>query len=252
MCPHKASLAIHPVDPRSPLPLYYQVYLDLKRLIQNGALRPGDLLPPELTLCQDYKVGRQTMRNAIARLVEEGIVERHRGIGTYVMATRNAQRFVLDRSFSQQIADMGRKAHSLTLHKSLATIDEESPEPLRSKKGAPCLYLSRLRFGDDEPIGLQYATIVTEHCPGLENYNFNERSLYDVLSSEYHLVIARIHHTFGAVAATPNQAELLQTILGAPLLLVRTTAFLDNGDIIEHTLSYYRSDRFEFTVVHTL
>jgi GntR family transcriptional regulator len=248
-----SGLNIHPADPHNPLPLYYQVYADLKRLIRSGVLRPGDLIPPELTLCDLYNVGRQTIRSAILRLVDEGWLERHRGIGTYVLApSNNAQRFFLDRSFSQQVEEMGKRPHSIVLKQSSGIIDETAPEPLQSQRGAPCLYLNRLRLGDDEPLGIQYATIITEHCPGLETFDFNTQSLYAILSREYHLIIARITHTFSAASASPHQAELLQTMPGTPLLLVKTTAFLENGEPIEHTLSYYRSDRFEFTVVHTL
>ncbi|WP_299025937.1 GntR family transcriptional regulator [uncultured Thermanaerothrix sp.] len=249
---HTLNPDIHPADPHNPLPLYYQVYTDLKRLIRTGVLRPGELLPSELTLCDLYKVGRQTVRSAILRLVDEGWLERHRGVGTYVLAPRHAQRFFLDRSFSQQMEEMGRRPHSIVLKQSLGILDEKAPEPLQPKRGSPCLYLTRLRFGDEEPLGIQHATIVTEHCPGLEAYEFNTQSLYAVLSQHYHLIIARITHTFSAVSASPSQAELLQIVSGVPLLLVKTTAFLENGEPIEYTLSYYRSDRFEFTVVHTL
>jgi GntR family transcriptional regulator len=247
------ALDIHPTDPHNPLPLYYQVYADLKRLIRSGILRPGDLIPPELTLCDLYHVGRQTVRSAILRLVDEGWLERHRGIGTYVLAPQNsAQRFFLDRSFSQQVEEMGKHPHSIVLKQTLGVIDPTAPEPLQPLQGAPCLYLNRLRLGDSEPLGIQYATIITAHCPGLETFDFNTNSLYAILSREYHLIIARITHTFSAASASPHQAELLQTMPGAPLLLVKTTAFLENGEPIEHTLSYYRSDLFEFTVVHTL
>lgn len=246
------NLDIRPADPHNPLPLYYQVYADLKRLIRTGALRPGELLPPELTLCDLYRVGRQTVRSAVMRLVDEGWLERHRGIGTYVLAPQHAQRFFLDRSFSQQMEEMGKHPRSMVLRQTPGVLDEQAPEPFQSKKGAPCFYLTRLRFGDEEPIGIQHATIVTEHCPGLEAYDFNTHSLYAVLSQNYNLIVARITHAFSVVSASPYQAELLQTMLGAPLLLVKTTAFLENGEPIEHTLSYYRSDRFEFTVVHTL
>ncbi len=70
------------VDPKSPIPLYYQIYLDLRRIIQQEEIiQPGGMIPPEIEICQAYNVGRQTVRQAIARLVDENVLERFAGQG---------------------------------------------------------------------------------------------------------------------------------------------------------------------------
>jgi GntR family transcriptional regulator len=117
--------------------------------------------------------------------------------------------------------------------------------------GAPYLFLVRLRLGDNEPIGLQSALIITERCPGLEKYDFSQLSLYRILANDYKLRIAQISHTVSAVVADEFQAGLLRVAQSAPLLLVNTTAFLANQEVIEHTTSYYRADKYEFSTIHT-
>lgn len=245
-------LEIRPADPKNPLPLHYQVYANLKGLIQSGRFKPGDLLPPEVELARAYGVGRQTVRAAIARLVSEKLLERFAGIGTFICAAADRTKFYLDRSFTQQMAELGMRARSQVLRQESGVIDESAPPDLRGKLGQACLRLVRLRFGDETPVGLQDTTVAMAACPDLERYDFNQHSLYQVLSKEYHLPIVRIRHMVSAVLANKEHSQLLQTPIGAPLLRVRTTAYLDTGEPIESSDSYYRVDRYEFSTTHQL
>jgi GntR family transcriptional regulator len=88
-------------------------------------------------------------------------------------------------------------------------------------------------------------------CPDLDQYDFEQASLYDVLARQYNLVISKIHYTVSAVAADQFQADLLQISEGEPLLRVNTTTFLDTGQLIEDTTSYYRADKYEYSTTHT-
>lgn len=243
------SLPIRRVDANSPVPLYHQVEMQLRDMIQAGTLAPGDILPPEVELSNAYGVGRHTMRMALGRLAADDLITRKAGRGTVVKQRTDRLRFSLDRSFTQQMAEMGRTAHSQVLGMSRGVIDASAPTALQSRLGAPCLVLVRLRFGDDEPIGIQATTVITEHCPDLDRHDFAKASLYDVLAREYNLLITKIAHSVGARLADEGQASLLEISPDDPLLVFNTTAFLENGEAIEHTMSYYRADRYEYTTV---
>ena len=245
-------LDITPVEPDSPVPLYYQVESDLRRLIQEGALASGDALPPEHVLTEEYSVSRHTIRKALSRLEGDDLIERSAGRGTFVAPQADQTRFYLDRSFTQQMADMGRVASSRVLASEMGEIAEDAPEVLQGKEGAPCLRLSRVRQGDDEPIGIQHHTVLTEACPDLGRHDFTSTSLYDLLAHEYGLRISEIQHAIGAATADARQAELLEIAAGDPLLVVHTAAFLDTGTVIEHTTSHYRADRYMYKIRHTL
>src|SRR5512147_2837902 len=114
------------VDPHSPVPLYHQIHLDLRQMIQRGLIPPGGMLPPEMDICQAYSVGRQTVRQAIARLVDEDIVERFAGRGTFVREQPSHTQFFLDRSFSQQMRELGRAPHSRLLNLETGTVNAEN------------------------------------------------------------------------------------------------------------------------------
>jgi GntR family transcriptional regulator len=245
------ALPIAPVNPNTPVPLYHQVEMHLRKLIASGLLLPDDLLPPENELSKRYDVGRHTMRMAMSRLVADGILERQAGYGTTVKTQVDRTRFYLDRSFTQQMVDMGMQAKSRVLQTDFGIIDETSPPPLQVNRGAPYFHLVRLRFGDDFPIGVQSTTIITEHCPNLQTFDFNNHSLYEVLSNTYKLHISQISHAVSAVNAGRTDSDLLGVPSGDPLLIVKTSAYLEDQEIIEYTYSQYRADRYEYHTMHT-
>lgn len=243
-----AKLPIQPVDPNSPVPLYHQVEIDLQMLIRSGMLAPDDLLPPEVELSKLYGVGRQTIRMALSRLVAEKLIARRAGRGTMVLAEPDRKSFYLDRSFTHQMADLGMTASSRVLHAARGVVGTNAPKDLRDSHGRPCFYLVRLRYGGDQPIGLQYTTILTQRCADIDRFNFNAESLYGVLSSHYHLVIHSITHRISALSADESQADLLGVRPGDALLQVSCIAYLDDHEIIESSVSYYRTDKYEFTI----
>lgn len=247
----RASLTYARVDPHSPIPLYHQVYLDLRQMIQRGLIAPGDLLPPEMEICQAYGVGRQTVRQALASLVDEDLVERFAGRGTFVRSQPPHRQFFLDRSFSQQMREMGCTPQSRVLRLESGRINEESPSALQDQAGAPCLTLERLRLGDGIPICIQVSTVIMGCCPGLEQQDFASQSLYELLSTRYNISINRIDHVVRAVAADDYRAELLDVPPGSPLLFVGTTAYSEEGGPIEYSTAYYRADRYEYSTTQT-
>jgi GntR family transcriptional regulator len=254
MCAHQITLNdlhIRPIDTTSPIPLYYQVEAHLRTLLNSEIVSPGDLLPTEHELAEAYGVGRHTIRTALSRLVNDNLIVRKAGHGTVVKGQEDRREFSLARSFTHQMAAMGLQARSVVLNRLQRSIQPGDPRALSSKIGAPCLILERLRLGNEEPIGLQYTFVVLEHCPGLEQSDFAGHSLYEILSNQYHLVITEINHTVSAVNADKEQASRLQVEPRAALLVVNTSAYLDNGEIIESSVTYYRADKYEYTTTQT-
>ncbi|MFW5714666.1 MAG: GntR family transcriptional regulator [Brevefilum sp.] len=241
-------LGILSVDDSSPIPLYQQVRIELLGMIQSEKLKPGDRLPSENELAEAYQVSRQTVRQAIGLLAAENLVERTPGRGTMICKGRNRLLFFLDQSFAQQIIDMGLKPHSEVLRKKMTIVDGTAPISLHPKKGCQALELIRLRFGDNFPIGVQYTTVVTDLCPDLHTQDFKSKSLYSLLLTRYKLPIGRIDQIVSAVRPDEWHKNLLKVPNQSPLLQVNTTAYLKNDEPIEASTSYYRADRYEFSI----
>ena len=101
---------------------------------------------------------------------------------------------------------------------------------------------------DPDVLGLAvFADIIQCLLDDTQKFDFDTESLYDVLAREYKLVIHEILHTVSTTIADDIKAELLQIAEGDPLLVINTTAYLDNGEIIEYTTSYYRADRYAYS-----
>jgi GntR family transcriptional regulator len=124
------------------------------------------------------------------------------------------------------------------------------PSRFHQNLGQPYLQLMRFRQGGEIPIGIQSSRILLAACPGLEAYDFARLSLYEVLLKKYKLSIHRIDHTISATIADEIQAGLLQISLGDPLLVVCSSAYLANEQLIEETVSYYRADKYKYHTSH--
>lgn len=215
-------------------------------MVEEQIIPPGSILPPEIEICQAYGVGRQTIRRAIARLVDDHLLDRYAGRGTFVRDHVERASFHLDHSFTQHVRDLGMMPSSKTLCQEDGMIPQDVPQHLQKYVGKSCLKLVRVRYGNQEPICYQSTMVLTGSCQGLSNHDFSSNSLYEVLARECGVIITRIEHLIRAIAADNYRAELLRVDLNTPLLFVTTTAFLENGNMIEITASHYRTDRYEY------
>ena len=125
---------------------------------------------------------------------------------------------------------MGLQPHSKVLRKQPGTIDNTPNPQLIKKAGAPCLYLDRIRYGNDIPVGLQYCTIITERSPDIARHDFTTASLFNVLTTSYHLQIAEIYHVVNAILADEETGKLLGTKPGAPLLIEKSVTYLQTAN----------------------
>lgn len=240
-------ITIKPVDPTSPVPLYHQVEQDLRRLIRLQELPVNSLIPPEIALSEAYGVGRQTMRMAISHLVDDGLVKRQAGRGTFVQSQRDRRQFFLDRSFTQQMIEIGLVPRSSVIRTSKGLIDHKSASVFARYLGEPYFQMERIRYGNDHPIGWQQSTVREKLCPGIGAIDFSRNSLFEVISGTFNYFIREIHHTVSAFGADDKMAKYLKVKPGTPLLQVNSSTFIANGQIVEYSKSLYRSDRYEFS-----
>ena len=232
------------------MPKYHRLEADLRRRIVVGEYAVGSVLPPEHELSRMYGVSRHTVRAALGRMQNDHLIERGAGRGTFVLPQHDRVRFYLDRSFTQQMAELGLVASSRVLEAEAGVITEDDPGPLRRERGAPCYRLTRIRMGGSEPIGVQQTIVLTRRCPDLARHDFERESVYGVLARHYQLTAKEIHHSVGAAIASAQEARLLGMRRGDAVLLVNTIALIEGGEILEYTASKYRADRYEYSTRH--
>lgn len=229
------------LDEASPLPLYQQLQRALRQAIESRQIGPDDALPPEREIADDLHISRITVRKAIDGLVSEGLLVRRQGAGTYVCA-RVEKNFSKLTSFSEDMRARGRTPRSVWLRKSEGSVTPEEALTLRSSPGTPVFRFQRIRFADDAPMCIEYATILAACLPSIEAV---KTSLYEALELAGNRPVRALQR-LRAVLFTAEQAKLLQIHERDAGLLVERVGFLKDGQAVEFTQSYFRGDIYDF------
>jgi GntR family transcriptional regulator len=206
--------------PGYPEPLWIQAVNLIRGEIEKGILKPGMRLAPERELCRQLGISRVTLRKALGRLVEEGVLSASHGRGWYVTQAVAKKEWPNSlESFSETAARMGLKPRSkvLTAQASPATIDEA--EPLGIAPGTPLFRLERVRLLDGVPIALDLSCIPLALVPEVEKVDFRTRSFYSTLSAAG-VEPVRADSTIEATKADDRAAEHLDVAPGDPLLVM--------------------------------
>ncbi len=197
--------------------------------------------PPEREIADDLHVSRITVRKAIDGLVSEGLLVRRQGAGTYVCA-RVEKNFSKLTSFSEDMRARGRTPRSVWLRKSEGSVTPEEALTLRSSPGTPVFRFQRIRFADDAPMCVEYATVLASCLPSIEAV---ETSLYEALERAGNRPVRALQR-LRAILFTAEQAKLLQIHERDAGLLVERVGFLKDGQAVEFTQSYFRGDIYDF------
>ena len=232
---------LQPLDEASSLPLYQQLQRKLRLAIENRVLGADDALPPERDLAEELNVSRITVRKAIDGLVEEGLLIRKQGSGTFV-TNRVEKNFAKLTSFSEDMRARGRKPRSVWLDRAAGTVTPGESLTLRSSPGTPVYRFSRIRYADDAPMAIEYATLLADCLPSVESV---ETSLYEALERTGNRPVRALQR-LRAVLLTAEQAQLLKAQEKDAGLLVERVGFLKDGRAVEFSQSYYRGDIYDF------
>jgi len=232
-------------DPARFVPRYYEIEQALRARV--AALRPGDTLPSDAELCDEFGVSRMTARNAMQRLAQEGIVQRIPGRGTFVAEQpvhRQAGSLI---SFSDEMRRRGRRPSSRLIRRGLRAAAEEEARVLGLPEPAEVTELVRLRLADDEPIAIEASAFAPALDAVLAAADLEGGSLFDALVGAGHVPTAG-RASLGARAATAADARHLGIAAGSPLLVERRLIFDQAGRPLELTESRYAAERYALDV----
>jgi DNA-binding GntR family transcriptional regulator len=234
------------IRPDYPEPLWIQAVNLINREIASGVLKPGMRLPPERELCQQLNISRVTLRKALNKLVEDGVLSASHGRGWYVAETAAAAGKEFPNSlesFTETAARMGLVAGSRVLRAETRPATLDQAEELSIAPGTPLFHLERVRLLNDVPIALDVTRIPATLAPSLAEADFAVDSLYERLA-EAGIEPLRADATIEAREADAVVAENLDLAVGKPVLVMRQLAV----DRTEHPLFVstitYAGDRY--------
>ncbi len=228
-------------------PLYFQIEMDLRKKIVDGGFKPGHLLPSERELVQSYNVSRLTVREAINRLVSQGLVVKKQGRGTFV-AEQSADHMVGPLNSSSEVFLQKNYRVKTIVIKSKKTLpSKEIGKHLQlSDTGGEIFYLERVRFANEIPVAHITCYLPYKYVADIETFDFSEATLYRTLEDYYRLELFEAYEVIEATGANRRIAELLDLTAGAPVLMNQRTTYLKDETVIEFEKVLYRSDIYKY------
>lgn len=229
-------------------PLYQQLYDYFKRLIVAGILKEGDQMLPEITICDELSVSRSTVRKAMDMLLEEGYISRHRGKGTHVTSPKMNRKINSLYNFTENMKQIGAVPSSVVLE---AKVIPQAPNEVLEEleildSETPFFKLHRIRCANGEPVLKEETFIPYSLCPGIETNDFSDKSLYEVLGSQYLLNLDHASESLEAVFIDEADKKLLDCKKDMPGFRIKRISYLDNGLPYEYTTSITRADKCVF------
>ncbi len=237
------------IDLDNPLPYYQQLKEWLLDQLSRRQAEPGQQIPSEAEFCRAFGVSRTVVRQCLDDLVNEGLLYRRKGKGTFVAKPKiHRSLFQKLTSFYQDMVDHGFEPETHVVEQKLVRASKAIAEQLNLEAGSKVIRLVRLRSIEQEPLALSDTYLPYALCPGLLEEDFSHQSLYTLLEEKYGLEIARGRRAVEAIGANAEDARLLRCEMGSPLILLRGVCYLKNGCPVEYSESRHRGDRSQFDV----
>ena len=226
---------------------YREIESYARSLVERG--QPGDPLPSEAELCERFGVSRMTVRQALAELTTEGLVERRRGQGTFVANRPVHRRPGLFLSFTEEMERRGAQASSRLLSAALDSPRPQEVTDLGLADEESVVRIVRVRLADGIPVALEDAALIDELAPVLDA-DLERSSLHSELKA-LGRVPSRAVGTITARLARSSEVGLLDLPPHAALLVELRVLFDQHGQVFERTETRYVAERYVIDVVHT-
>ncbi|MBM7617706.1 GntR family transcriptional regulator [Weissella uvarum] len=226
-------------------PVYIKIHDEIREAIDAGRWKPGDKIPAERELAEQFDVSRMTLRQAVMLLVDEGVLDRRVGAGTFVAEPKVQEQLNGVSSFTDMMAASGKKATSKTVSYHVSSASTSEQKQLQLPPHTQVLRMERVRYGDDEPIAYEVASIPADLVEGLNREDLTN-SLYKTLLETRGVRVTHAKQIVTASNVTERVAELLQIKRNDPVLVLRQITVDQNNKPFEYVRTQYVGSRFEF------
>lgn len=234
------------IDHNSSTPLHSQAEKLLRQLINKDEYQKGKLLPSEVDLSKQLDISRNTLRQAINKLVFEGLLIRKKGYGTKVASKGISGRAKNWLSFSQEMKALGIPIHNFELHVSWKVPDNEVALFFGLAPETRILCLEKLRGKENFPF-VYFISYFNPEIGLTGNEDFSQ-PLYELLQNKYQVIASLSYEEVSAVKSNSFLCNKLNIMPDEPVLFRKRFVYDENKRPIEFNLGYYRGDSFVFTI----
>ena len=228
------------------IPAYQMIQAAVRKVIEAGKLRAGDAVQSERELARIHKVSLMTARHALASLERDGVVERRRGVGTFVSPPKIHFNKLM--SYTEQMGSRSLKAVSKVLYAKVIESEEEAVARLALAPKSRVLKIERLRQATGEPFALETCYLAATQFSGLVSAQLHKESLFSTLERDYDVELGYSDEEIDVTTADARTAELLDVPKREPLLRIRQVIYSTKGAVILYVLGLYRSDRHNLVI----
>jgi len=225
----------------SGVPLYLQLYKILKEKVKSGEWPENEAIPPEKDLMEQFDVGRETVRRAVIRLVNEGYLYRRRGKGTFVCRQRPQDGMEQLVSFTSEMVARGYKPGAIVLEHGTCSAPEVVRNELRISDDTLLFYFKRLRTADELPVAVETSYLLLDVIAPVEPEKLSG-SFYQYLVYEKGLRPGRIVQEIRSALADEETASLLGIKKGHPVLQLFRLMYTTDGRPFFYMIFQYRGD----------
>lgn len=236
----------------SPTPMYVQLTNILRDKIERQEWEVEEKIPSENELNKMYGISRMTARQVLAQLVNEGLLFRVQGKGTFVAPHKIATRSPSYKGIREQLEQMGYQTSTRLLAEELIIADHYLAERLALPGGSAVHKIRRLRFVDDEPISLHESYVPQRLADDLTSHDAEQQQLCVILEEQYGLQMGHVVETLESGNASSADAKLLAVRTTAPLLVLRQEISSPTGQRFEYSKITFRGDKVRLTFEYDL
>jgi len=231
------------LDRTSAKPLHMQMEEMIREKLETGEWAPGSLIPSENEMSQENGISRMTARNVVTKLVQEGLLFRIPGKGTFVTEQKIEAKSLFYEGIREQLERMGYEVSTKLLDVRTSKATKDVYQKLKIDRNAKVYVVQRLRLVKGEPLSIHTSYIPVSLAPKLDEWDLVNEQLCSVLSKHYDLNRERMLEELESVAATEHEAELLDVPAGQPLLMLQDTIVDQNGRPFEYAKVVFRGDK---------
>lgn len=231
------------------VPLYVQLKEIIQEMIDNEELKPHDPIPPERELCEIHGISRMTVREAIMALVNEGVLYREQGKGTYVAQPKLKHQLSELKGLTEDMQQLGHEVETKLLSFDILDATKKFIKQLQlPSQQTQVIQLKRLRIVDQVPYAIETAWLNQSKFADLTQQCIEGESLYKIFRERYKVIPHYARQTVEPIQLSLKESKLLGVEPDSLALLFKRTTYSTEDEIIEYTKAIYRIDKHKFEI----
>lgn len=238
------------IDRNDPVPLHYQLKNMLKEAIKAGHWGMGDLFPTDKELMERHSLSSTTVRRAISELVNEGLLERRPGKGTFVRRTPIEETLGRLTGFFEEMSRQGFTPSAAKVRTGEATIadGEIAAYPgIKRFGGQEMFFIEKVQNINGKPIVYLISFWPQEYGRRIARHDLEQEGIYQVVAQDLGLVLTKADQVIYAGIANKHMAGMLEVKPGFPVLIVERVTYAGD-EAVEYSYNVYRADQYKYHV----